>query len=442
MSMNQNVSRRQFLTAAAGTAAGVVGFPYIISSSALGKTGNVAPSERITMGCIGVGWQGGSNMGQFLGLKDCRVVAICDVDKKTLQGAVNSVNRRYGSQDCAAYNDFRELLARTDIDAVSLGLPDHWHAIPAIEAARSGKDIFGEKPLSHDFRDGRAMCNAVKQYGRIWQTGSWQRSQAHFRFACELVRNGRIGKVHTVEVGLPAGHSDFAKTAGQEQIVAPPEGLDFDRWIGPAPYTPYRPALLPKNWRWVLDYGGGQLMDWIGHRVDIAHWGMGWDNTGPLEIEGTGEYPKDGLYDSPTRYRLTAKYPGGVTMVIAGGHKDIRGGTKWIGDKGWVWVSRGDLTKSVQTEPKELKQEKLGPNDVHLYDSPGHWQNFLDCIKSRQETITPCEAAHRSATPGHLGRIAMWLGRKLRFNPETEEIIGDPVATAMLGRPYRSPWHL
>ena len=163
MSMNENFSRRQFLTTATGTAVAVVGFPYIVGSSALGKDGSPAPSERVTMGCIGVGWQGGSNMGQFLREKDCRIVAICDVDKKTLQGAVNNVNKRYGSQDCAAYNDFRELLARTDIDCVSLGLPDHWHAIPAIEAARSGKDIYGEKPLSHDLREGRAMCDAVKR---------------------------------------------------------------------------------------------------------------------------------------------------------------------------------------------------------------------------------------------------------------------------------------
>jgi predicted dehydrogenase len=439
MSSNRNLNRRQFLHGTAGAVAGIVAFPYVVRSAALGKDGAVAPSERITMGCIGVGWQGGSNMEKFLGERDCRIVAVCDIDTKALQHAVDMVNETYGDKDCAAYSDYRELLVRKDIDAVSLGLPDHWHAIPAIEAARSGKDIFGEKPLSHDFREGRAMCDAVKRYNRIWQTGSWQRSEANFRFACELVRNGRIGKVHTVEVGLPAGHTDFAKTAGQEQIVPPPAELDYDRWLGPAPYTPYRPALLPKNWRWVLDYGGGQLMDWVGHHVDIAHWGLGFDKTGPLEIEGSGEYPKDGLYDSPTRYRLTAKYAGDVTMIIAGGHGDIRSGTKWIGDKGWVWVNRDN---SLEAEPKRLLDERLGPNDIHLYESPGHWRNFLDCIKSRRETITPCETAHRSATPGHLGRIAMALGRKIRFNPETEEIIGDPVASEMLGRAYRSPWCL
>jgi predicted dehydrogenase len=435
----QRLSRRQVLRRAAGTAAGVIGFPHIVGSSALGQGGHVAPSERITMGCIGVGWQGGHNMRQFLGEKDCRIVAICDVDKNHLGSAVNAVNKKYGNEDCVAYGDFREVIARDDIDAVSLGLPDHWHAVPAIEAARSGKDIFGEKPLSHEFAEGRAMCDAVEKYGRIWQTGSWQRSQAHFRFACELVRNGRIGKVHTIEVGLPSGHADFAGTKGQEDIVPPPAGLDFDMWIGPAPYTPYRRALLHKNWRWVLEYGGGQLMDWVGHHVDIAHWGMGFDRTGPFEIEGTGEYPADGLYDSPTKYRLEARYAGDVTMIIAGGHGGIRGGTKWIGDKGWVWVNRGNR---VEAEPKSILDETIGPDEVHLYHSPGHWRDFLDCIKSRKETITPCETAHRSATPGHLGRIAMWLGRKVRFNPETQEIIGDATAGRMLGRACRSPWHL
>ena len=439
MSINENLSRRRFLGRTAGAVTGIVAFPFVVRSSALGRDGAVVPSERITMGCIGVGWQGGWNMEQFLGQTDCRVVAVCDIDKQALRAAVDTVNDAYGNKDCAAHADYRELLARGDIDTVMLGLPDHWHAIPAIEAARAGKDIFGEKPLSHDLREGRAMCDAVKRYGRIWQTGSWQRSQAHFRFACELVRNGRIGKVHTVEVGLPSGHRDFAGSAGREQIAPPPEELDYDTWLGPAPYTPYRPALLPKNWRWVLDYGGGQLMDWVGHHADIAHWGLGFDHTGPYEIEGSGLFPKDGLYDSPTRYRLTAKYAGGITMIVAGGYRDIRSGTRWIGDKGWIWVNRNE---SLEAEPAKLLKERLGPNDIHLYDSPGHWRNFLDCVKTRRETITPCETAHRSATVGHLGRIAMQLGRKIRFNPQTEEIIGDPVASQMLGRPLRSPWHL
>jgi len=432
-------SRRRFLQRSAGTVVGVLGLPYIIPSSALGGSGGVAPSDRITMGCIGVGWQGGSNLGSFLREKDCHVIAVCDVDANHLQEAADRVNGQYKNQDCAKYRDFRELLARDDIDAVSLGLPDHWHSIPAIEAAGSGKDIYGEKPLSHSLREGRAMCDAVKRYGRIWQTGSWQRSQAHFRRACELVINGRIGKVHTVEVGLPSGHTDFGKTKGQEGICPPPKELDYDRWIGPAPYAPYCPARVHKNWRWVLDYGGGQLMDWVGHHVDIAHWGLGFDYTGPHEIEGAGEYPRDGLWDSPTRYRLTAKYPKDVTMIIAGGYRDIRSGTKWIGTDGWVWVNRNNR---LEAEPKSILDEKIGPNETHLYNSPGHWRNFLDCVKSRQTTIAPCEVAHRSATPGHLGQIVMRLGRKIRFNPDTEEIINDPTATRLLGNAMRSPWHI
>ncbi len=438
MAEKGRISRRQFVARTAGAALGAVGLPYLVPASALGQSGGVAPSNRITMGCIGVGWQGGSNLDSFIGEKDCRIVAVCDVDKNHKQDAANRVNDHYKNKDCATYHDFRELLARDDIDAVSLGLPDHWHAIVAIEAAKSGKDIFGEKPLSHDLRQGRAMCDAVRRYGRIWQTGSWQRSQEHFRRACELVINGRVGKVTRVEVGLPSGHSDFGQTKGQETIGPSPPELDYDFWLGPALYEPYCPARVHKNWRWVLDHGGGQLMDWVGHHVDIAHWGLGFDYTGPHEIEGTGEYPKDGLWNSPTRYRLTAKYPKDITMIIAGGHDDIRGGTRWIGAGGWVWVDRGGL----DAEPKKILDEKIGPDEIHLYESPGHWRNFLDCIKSRKTTIAPCEVAHRSATPGHLGQITMLLGRKLRFNPDTEEIIDDPTAASLLGHAMRSPWHL
>ncbi|MHC4417691.1 MAG: Gfo/Idh/MocA family protein, partial [Planctomycetota bacterium] len=212
------ISRRQFLKKATGTAAGAMVLPYFVPSSVLGGAGSVLPSNRVTMGCIGVGWQGGINMETFLWHKDCRIIAVCDVDKNHLQDAVNTVNGRYKNKDCEVYSDFRELLARDDIDAVSIGLPDHWHAVPAVAAARSGKDIFGEKPLSHNLKEGRAMCDAVKRYGRIWQTGSWQRSESNFHRACELVINGRIGKVHTVEVGLPEGHTDFEGTGGQEQM--------------------------------------------------------------------------------------------------------------------------------------------------------------------------------------------------------------------------------
>jgi len=441
MANKKRISRRQFITGTAGAALGAISFPYIVDSSALGQAGSqrrIAPSERITMGCIGVGWQGKGNLNSFLAEKDCQVIAICDIDKNHLQSAVNRVNEHYKNRDCAAYHDFRELLSRDDIDAVTLSLPDHWHAIPAIEAARAGKDIYGEKPLSHTFNEGRAICDAVKRYGRVWQIGSWQRSQSQFRFACELVLNGRIGKVHTVEVGLYPGHADYSGTGRQKEICSPPKELDYDFWLGPAPYEPYCPARVHKNWRWHLDYGGGQLMDWIGHHLDIAHWGLGFDYTGPYEIEGQGKYQKDVLWNSPTKYRLTAKYHKGITITIAGGYTDIRGGTKWIGEDGWVRVDRG----RIDAHPRELLAEKFGPNEIHLFHSPGHQRNFLDCIKSRGTTLAPCEVAHRSVTPGHLGQIAMLLGRKIRFNPDTEEIIDDPTATRLLGKSMRSPWHL
>jgi predicted dehydrogenase len=282
----------------------------------------------------------------------------------------------------------------------------------------------------------------VKRYDRVWQTGSWQRSESHFRFACELVLNGRIGRVHTVEVELPSGQPDFENTKGQEPPRPAPECLDYDTWLGPAPCAPYCPARVHKNWRWVLDYGGGQLMDWVGHHVDIAHWGLGLDYAGPVEIEGRGEYPKTGLWNSPTKYHLTLKYANGVTMIITGafshGEWWNTTGTKWIGESGWVRVSRA----GIDAHPKSLLGERFGPDDINLYRSPSHHRNFLDCVKSRTPTLAPAEVAHRSATPGHLGQIAMMLGRKIRFNPDTEQILNDATATRMLSRAMRSPWHL
>ncbi|MDZ7371445.1 MAG: Gfo/Idh/MocA family oxidoreductase [candidate division KSB1 bacterium] len=429
------MNRREFLGIGLRAAAA----PYILPAAVLGREGMPAPSDRITIGCIGVGWQGTSNMEEFLEQKDCRVVAVCDVDKKHLANAQALVNRAYGNRDCRAYHDFRELLAQPDIDAVMLALPDHWHALIAVAAAKAGKDIYGEKPLSHNLKEGRAIVEAVEENGRIWQTGSWQRSEANFRFACELVRNGRIGRVHTVEVGLPGGHTDFAGTFGRQKLEPPPPELDYEFWLGPAPYAPYAVERVHKNWRWHLDYGGGQLMDWVGHHNDIAHWGLDLDRSAPIEVEGVGEYPKDGFRNTATRYRIVCKYAEGVETILAGGYPEIAFGTKWIGDLGWVYVSRGGV---IKTQPASLLREQFGPEEVHLYRSPGHFRNFLDCVKSRQETLTPAETAHRAATPGHLGQIAMLLGRKIRFNPQTEEIIGDETASRMLSRPYRAPWSL
>jgi len=428
------MSRRAFIRSAVSAGAGIA-MAQVVPASALGLGRRPAPSNRIVMGCIGVGGQGTGNMQVFLGQPDVQVVAVCDVDRNHLNNAKSIVDRHYGNGDCAAYTDFRELLARKDLDAISLATPDHWHAIPAIMAMNAGLDVYGEKPISHCLMEGRAMANAQKENGRIWQTGSWQRSQAHFRFACELVRNGRIGKVVKIEVGLPTG-----SPCGPVQFKDPPPELDYDFWIGPSRWAPYCDLRTHWNWRWQLDYGGGQLMDWIGHHADIANWGMGWDNTGPVQVEGSGNYPEQGIWDAATTYYFVATYRGGVEMHVAnGGNRGIRGGTRWIGENGdWVWVDRGGIDAS----PKKLLQEHIGPDEIQLFRSPGHHREFLDCVKTRRPTITPAETAHRAASIGHLGQIAMILGRRIRWNPDTEQIIGDPTASRMLSTPMRSPWHL
>jgi len=432
------MKRRQFLKTLPLAVAGATGFPTIVRASALGRSGAIAPSNRIVMAGIGFGMMGLPNMKAFLSKDEVQWVAVCDLDEKHLFEARDIVNEKYGHTDCATYKDFRELFLRRDLDAVSIAVPDHWHAILAISAARAGFDIYGEKPLTHSLREGRALSDAIKRYGRVWQTGSWQRSVENFHQACELVRNGRIGKVLKIEVGLPQGHYDFAGTFGQETIAPPPPELDYDFWVGPAPYAPYCPARVHMNWRWNMDFGGGQLMDWIGHHLDIAHWGMAWDYTGPVEIEGRGEFPESGIYNSAKRYYLTAKYADGTALVIAGGYPEIRGGTKWIGEYGWVWVDRGVF----ETYPPNLIHEVIGPNETKLYKSRDHYQNFLDCVKSRALTITPCEVAHRSASVGHLGVIAIELARKIRWDPATESIIDDPEAERLLSRAYRKPWVL
>lgn len=434
MSDKSRVNRRDFLKTLAVASSGASVFS-IIPASALGNARQPAPSNRIVLGCIGVGGQGNANLDAFLNEADVQVVAVCDVDKNHLRNTKDKVDRRYHNKDCAAYTDFRELIARKDIDAISLCTPDHWHAVPAVLAANSGKDIFGEKPISHCLMEGRAMSDAVKKHGRIWQTGSWQRSVENFRIACELVRNGRIGKVSRIEVGLPTG-----SPCNPVQFKDPPPELDYDFWVGPSRWLPYCDQRTHWNWRWQLDYGGGQMMDWIGHHADIAHWGMDWDNTGPVEIEGSGKYPDKGIWDAATTYHFVALYSGGIEMHVAnGGNAGIRGGTKWIGEDGkWVWVDRSGL----DANPRSLLKEKIGPDETQLFRSPGHHRDFLNCVKSRQQTITPAETAHRSASVGHLGQIAMRLGRKIRWNPVTEQILDDLTASRMLTTSMRAPWHV
>jgi len=432
------ITRRTFMGSSAAAAAAFT----VVPSSVLAQSGGIAPSNKITVGCVGLGGMGNEDMETFMGEDDARVLAVCDVDSGHLARAKRNVDEHYGNQDCDAYGDFRDLVSRDDLDVVQVTTPDHWHSVIAVAAAKAGKDMYGEKPFSHSLREGRAMCDAIDRYGRVWQTGSWQRSRANFRFAVELVLNGRIGKISHVEVGLPSGY-DSGRRSG-DTVTQPPKELDYDMWLGPAPYADYVPARVHYNWRWNLEYGGGQLMDWVGHHVDIAHWGMGTEFTGPVSIDGVGEFPQTGLWNAASKYRINTEYANGMTMTIAGGHDDIRGGTKWIGEDGWVWVSRG----SIDAEPKSLLREVFSPDEIHLVrvanplDHEGHTRNFLDCVKTRARTLASHEVAHRSASPGHLGLISMRLGRKLQFNPATEEIIDDPTATRMLGNAMRSPWQV
>ncbi len=462
------VSRRHFIA----TAGAAMVMPMIMPSSVFGQN---APSKRINLGVIGMGWQGPSNTQNFLSLDACRVIAACDIDANHLQGALDMVNGAYQNKDCKGYHDFRELLARDDIDAVVIATPDHWHALVATEAARRKKDIYCEKPLAKTIAEQQAMVRAAEANKVIWQMGSWQRSVPTFHKAAEIVRSGLIGTVTRVEVGLPAGHADFSgegkaaleKLAGLPDKVTdltqvtpgtpawnllatpPPAELDYNTWIGPSKMEPYIAARSHKNWRWNYNTGGGQLMDWIGHHCDIAHWGMGFDHSGPSEIEAHGEFPAaNAVWNTSPKYRIEAQYKkevtgyaGDVAFTIAGGYAEIRGGVKWIGTDGWVWVDRGGFDASNQdwkkgkTLPEELRKEKL-------YVSGNHWQNFLDCIKSRQPTITPVEVGHHSTIPGHLGYISMVTGRKINWDVAAEQIIGDPEASRLLARDYRAPWKI
>ena len=433
-SPNSGISRRRFL-AATGLA---LAAPTIIPASVLGREDKPAPSERITLGVVGWGSMGPGNTESFLANKDCQVVAACDLDKNRLQHALDKINGHYGNKDCKPYHDFREMMARKDIDAVMLAVPDHWHALVAVEAAKQKKDIYGEKPLARTIAEQQAIVKAVQKNKRIWQTGSWQRSQGGpFRKAAAIVRNGFIGKVQRVEVGLPAGHGDAAILRNKASIGEPPPELDYPFWIGPSEMVPYIEARVHYNWRWNYNTGGGQLLDWIGHHCDIAHWGLDFDNDGPSEIEGVGEFPpKDAVWNTCTKYRITLKYPRDITMTIAGGHPDIRSGTKWIGTDGWVWVDRGAYDASNM----DWFAEKEDNWKVQLYHSSEHRRNFLDCVKSRKPTITPVETAHHSAIPGHLGLISMLVGRKIKWDVKKEVILGDAEASKLLTRPYRAPW--
>jgi len=438
-----SISRRCFFRKTAAASAGIIGFPYLVRSSALGLAGTVAPSNRLVMAQIGCGSMGTGNMRSFLSHgRAIQFVAVCDVDKNRCRETKNIVDHAQGNSDCRMYGDYRQLLENEHLDIVSHALPDHWHAAVAVACARKGIDMYGEKPLARSIREGRAIADAVKQYGVIWQTGSWQRSKREFRHAAELVRNGRVGKVSYIEVGLPDGNPKGPGTA----IVKEPEHIDWNFWLGPAPWRPYqhfngRPdgGGPHWDWRWIMDFSGGQMTDWAGHHIDVAHWGMGLDYAGPVEVEGKGEYPKEGIYDTPYAYDFTCTYADGLKLRVANASKLPHGmGTCWYGDQGWIHVNRSGLWAS---KPDVLK-DRIGPNEINLYKSEDHHRNLIDCVKTRRMTAAPAEVALRSISVGLLGEIAMLTERKLKWDPHKEVFVGDDDANRCLMRPYRGPWHL
>jgi predicted dehydrogenase len=382
----------------------------------------------------------------ILGFDQAQVVAVCDVDSKRAKFAQQIVEKEYAARTvsgshkgCAAYGDFRVLLGRDDIDAVVISTADHWHALPAIAAAKAGKDIFVQKPLTLTIPEGRVLSDTVGRYERVLLVGSQQRSDARFRLACELVRNGRIGKLHTVKVGLPIDPG----TAPQPPMPVP-ENLDYDMWLGPTPQVDYtekrvhpRDGYGRPGWLRISDYCCGMITGWGSHHLDIAQWGMGTEYTGPVEIKAWAEYPKDGLWDVHGRFRIEYTYANGVKVVCADNATN-RQGIMFEGTEGRVYVKR----RLIEAEPKSQLTSVIGPNETRLYRSDNHKQNFLTCIRTRRPTVAPVEAGHRSNTVCVLGYIAMLLGRRLKWDPEKEIFINDSEANRMLSRPMRSPWRL
>jgi len=437
MSKQKKIDRRQFLKRM-GMAAGAVTFPYIVPSTSLGKARSVAPSNRIVMGSIGMGGQGTYNTKAFLNNAAVRMVAVCDVVESRRQKAKNLVDRHYDDQGCAAYNDFRDLLAREDIDAVVIATQDHWHALIAVAAAQAGKDMYCEKPTGVAVAEGQVMCDAVRRYERVFQTGTQQRSDWKFRFACELARNGYLGEIHTVEVGAPG--PEYKRTYHQPTTAEPiPPGLDYDMYIGPAPMKPYNGGHLAwPDWYLIWDYSAGFIVNWGVHHLDIANWGCPAVSSEPVEIECKGSYRDDGFTDNINDWQAEFIYANGLRMTYTDTGNPNKQGCKFEGDKGWVHVNRG----GIWAEPASLLKVKIKPNEIRLGDSTSHHGDFLNCVRTRRDPISSVEAGHKASYLGLIPEIACRLRRKLKWDPAKEQFLDDREANCLLARPMRSPWHL
>jgi predicted dehydrogenase len=417
----------------------------IVPSSVFGKN---APSNTMNMASIGTGRMGHGDMQACLhyGLEhNARMMAVCDLDRKRADHAKGVVEGIYEEQlgkgkysGVDVYQDYRELLARDDIDGVTISTPEHWHALVGIAAAKAGKDMYVQKPLTYSIREGQALVKAVRRNKVILQTGSQQRSSVYFRKACELVRNGRVGKLHTMEVSLPPDHGTGVNTP----MVAP-GNLNYEMWLGPtadAPYTEHR--VHPQNdfgrpgWLQIEQYCRGMITGWGAHMFDTAQWGIGNDmDSGPVEYRATAEFPDRGLFNVHTKFEGEARYTNGVRMLSKTAEP---AGVKFIGDKGWIFVTRG----SFWSEPKSILKEEIGDDETKLYVSNDHMGNFMDCMRSRDEPIAPVEVGHRSNSICVLTHIAMKLGRTLKYNPKKERFVEDKEADQWLDYPHRDPWKI
>lgn len=446
------LNRRRFLQGSAAAALGLT----LPSCTSVRSAKRPAPSQRVNLALIGFGTIAHSTTPNFLSDERVQIVAIADpvsdLPNYSYQGELRGgrlvgqklVEAHYAQQaaggafkGCRVYEDFRDMLDREDIDAININTPDHWHCAVAIHAARRGKHIYGQKPLALTVQEGRRMADEVARAGVTWQTGSQQRSTEYFRTAAEFIRNGRLGKLQGIKIGLPGGHKDWSQLGARNKPEPPPRELAYDLWLGPAPLRPYIPALCQLNWRHNWDYSGGMISDWGAHHMDIMQWALGMDATGPVAIENIKAAlpPQAELYNTPTEYSFDVVYANGIRANVSDQHPN---GLLFEGENGRsIFVSR----EKLEMTPAELRREKLRDDEVHLYKSRLHERNFVDCIYDGKPSITPVEVAHRSITIAHLANIAIRLGRgKLAWNPATEQVVGDPTANSMLSRPMRAAY--